>query len=206
MNNAHQTPDIVVMGASLGGLSAITDVLSRLPGDFSVPIAFVQHRGAHDPDMLIHILRRMTPIPVREPHDKEQIQPGRFYVAPADYHLIVEKGAFSLSTEHAVSYARPSIDVLFETAAEAYGPGVIGVLMTGANHDGANGARRIKECGGRLIVQDPSTAESNVMPRAAIEATTVDRILPLERIAGTLVEWCGNETAHAGSRSMIENG
>jgi two-component system, chemotaxis family, protein-glutamate methylesterase/glutaminase len=184
--------EIVVIGASLGGLNAIIEVLSAIPPGFPTPIAFVQHRGTSDPHVLEMLLRRYTKLQVREPQDKEPIRTGHFYLAPADYHLIVERGEFSLSTEHAVSYARPSIDVLFETAADAYGAGTVGVIMTGANHDGAAGSRRIKEQGGRLIAQDPATAECAVMPRAAIQVTEADRVLPLSEIGGCLVEWCGS--------------
>lgn len=185
-----QNAEIVVMGASLGGLQAIHEVLRTIPADFPVPIAFVQHRGVTHPHTLIRLLRTYTGLRVQEPHDKDPILPGIFYVAPADYHLIVERGEFALSTEKAVSYARPSIDVLFETAADAYGPGVIGVMMTGANHDGAAGAKRIKDRGGRLIVQDPDTAECAVMPRAALELAGADRVLKLEEIGARLVEMC----------------
>ena len=113
------------------------------------------------------------------------------------HHLIVERGEFALSTEQAVSYARPSIDVLFETAADAYGAGVIGVVMTGANHDGSAGAKQIKERGGRIIVQDPETADCAVMPRAAMNAVQPDRIVSLQEIGGSLVELCGGVTTES---------
>jgi two-component system, chemotaxis family, protein-glutamate methylesterase/glutaminase len=190
----RQGTEIVVVGASLGGLSAIIEVLSAIPSGFPTPIAFVQHRGVTDPHVLATILRRYSHLNVREPQDKEPIRSGYFYLAPADYHLIVERGEFALSTEHAVSYARPSIDVLFETAADAYGTGTIGVIMTGANHDGAAGSRRIKAVGGRLIAQDPLTAECPVMPRSAMEAAQPDRVLALQDIGACLVEWCGQES------------
>ena len=135
--------------------------------------------------------------PVVEPGDKEPIEPAHVYVAPADYHLLVERGMFHLSTEHAVAYSRPSIDVLFESAADAYGDKLTAVVLTGANADGAAGAQRVKERGGFLIVQDPLTAEAPVMPQAAIAAARVDRILPLDRIGPLLVELARN------SRTMV---
>lgn len=185
--------EIVVIGASLGGLNAIVEVMRAIPCDFPVPIAFVQHRVVSEADTLARLLRRYTRLNVREPQDKETIRTGFLYLAPSDYHLIVERGEFSLSTEHAVSYARPSIDVLFETAADAYGPGVAGVIMTGANTDGAAGARHIKRRGGRVLVQDPATAECAVMPRAAIAAASPDCVLMLHEIGDLLVRWCSLE-------------
>jgi two-component system chemotaxis response regulator CheB len=122
--------------------------------------------------------------------DKQWIQPGTVYLAPADYHLLVERGELSLSVDARVEHSRPSIDVLFESAADAYGPATVGVVLTGANADGARGAARIKERGGFVVVQEPESAEAPAMPRAAIAAARVDRILPLERIGPFLVELC----------------
>jgi two-component system, chemotaxis family, protein-glutamate methylesterase/glutaminase len=181
---------IVVIGASLGGLNAIVEVMRDIPPEFPAPIAFVQHRSASDPDTLVRLLRRQTKLQVKEPSDKEEIVPATLYLAPADYHLIVEPGAFALSTGPAVSYARPSIDVLFESAADSYGVGTIGVILTGANHDGAAGVARIKSRGGRILVQDPQTAECGVMPRSAIQATKPDQILLLHEICEALIYMC----------------
>ena len=122
--------------------------------------------------------------------DKQWIKPGTVYFAPADYHLLVEKGEFSLSVDEAVHHSRPSIDVLFESAADAYGAALIGVILTGANDDGAAGARRIKSRGGLVVAQDPKTAEAPAMPAAAIAAGAVDQILPLDQIGPFLVERC----------------
>jgi two-component system chemotaxis response regulator CheB len=127
---------------------------------------------------------------VVDAEDKQWIQPGKIYLAPADYHLLVEKGEFNLSVDEAVRYSRPSVDVLFESAADAYGPALIAIVLTGANADGAQGARRVKKRGGVVIVQDPKTADAPEMPEAVIAAGAVDQILRLEDIAAFLVELC----------------
>jgi two-component system chemotaxis response regulator CheB len=182
---------IVVVGASLGGMSALETLLKGLPGNFPLPIAIVQHRSAESGQMLSMSLRKQSALRISEPQDKEAILPGQVYIAPADYHLLVDEGSFSLSTEGPVSYARPSIDVLFESASDAYGERVIGVILTGSNQDGAYGAARIKERGGYLIVQQPDTSESAVMPKATLTSAVVDRILPLREIAPCLVRLIG---------------
>jgi two-component system chemotaxis response regulator CheB len=135
-------------------------------------------------------LRRRTNLKVVDAEDKQWIKPGHVYLAPANYHLLVERGAFSLSVDDAVSYSRPSIDVLFESAADAYGASVAAVVLTGANSDGARGVKAIKKRGGFVVVQDPKTAEAPSMPTAAIAAARVDQILPLERIGPFLLELC----------------
>ena len=127
--------------------------------------------------------------------DKQWIQPNCVYLAPADYHLLVERGAFSLSVDAAEAHSRPSIDVLFESAADAYADRLIGVILTGMNSDGARGVRRIKHRGGFVLAQDPATAEAPEMPRAAIDSGGVDRILPLDRIGPFLAELCRNSIA-----------
>jgi two-component system chemotaxis response regulator CheB len=179
--------EIVVVGTSLGGLNALQLLLGRFPPDFSLPIAVAQHRGANSGSMLRENLQNHSSLRIREPDDKESIQPGKVYLAPADYHLLIEEGFFSLSTEGMVNRARPSIQVLFESAADAYGDSVIAVVLTGSSEDGAEGAARIKEAGGLLIVQDPATAESPVLPQAVLKGTLVDRILSLEEIAPQLM-------------------
>jgi two-component system chemotaxis response regulator CheB len=157
-------------------------VLPALAPDFGMPIVIVQHRGK-DPDNLCEFLQRHSALPLSEPNDKEAIAPGRVYLAPRDYHLLIERDGFALSTEAPVGYARPSINVLFESAAEVYQQHVVGVVLTGANSDGARGLARIKAYGGRCVVEDPAGAESSGMPQAAIAATSVDAILPLQGIA-----------------------
>lgn len=173
---------IVVIGTSLGGLMALETVLSELPADFPLPLVVVQHRSVDSSDVLLQLLRRTTPLPLREPDDKEPIRAGYVYIAPANYHLLVDSGAFSLSTDAPVSYARPSIDVLFESTADSFGEKVIAVILTGANRDGARGAAQVKAAGGFLIVEDPETAESRPMPLAALAAAEVDKVLSVTEI------------------------
>ncbi|MBA3765965.1 MAG: chemotaxis protein CheB [Acidobacteria bacterium] len=184
------TFEIIVIGASYGGLSALQILLPELAPDFPLPLVVVQHRRKEADDGLCEYLRRRSPLPLIEPNDKEKVEPGRVYLAPRDYHLLLEKSIFALSTESPVGFARPSIDVLFESAADIYRERVIGVILTGANRDGARGLAKIKAFGGLTVVQDPQSAESRSMPEAAIAATTVDRILPLAEIAPFLNELC----------------
>lgn len=192
------TPEIVVVGTSLGGLSALEELLGGLPVTFPVPVTVVQHRSVQSGSSMRATLQRHTALRVREPDDKEALLPGRVYIAPPDYHLLIERGHFALSVDAPVMYARPSINVLFESAADAYGPGVLAVVLTGASADGAKGAAWVKRCGGRVLVQDPATAECSVMPRAATLAATPDWILPIEAMAAFLERICASDVARAG--------
>lgn len=187
--------ELIAIGCSLGGMHALKTIFSALGPDFAVPIAVVQHRHRRSGENLPDFLRRATKLCVTDALDKQWIRPQCIYLAPADYHLLVERGSFSLSVDAAVAYSRPSIDVMFESAADAYGEHLIGVVLTGMNADGARGARRIKSRGGFVIVQDPATAEAPQMPQAAIEAARVDRILPLDGIGPFLVELCRRSAA-----------
>ena len=181
-------PGIVVIGTSLGGLNALLAVLRAVPAGVGVPIVIVQHRGAGSDVSLVNLLQQYSALTVVEADDKAMLAAGTVYVAPPDYHLLVEdRGALALSTEGPVRSARPSIDVLFESAADAYGDGVLGILLTGASADGAAGLAAIKARGGRVIVEDPATAECATMPAAGIAATTVDYVLPVDRIGAHLV-------------------
>ncbi len=180
------TVELVAVGTSLGGLDALRILLSGLPPDFPTAIAIVQHRSSESDETLPLYLQAHSPLPVSEPEDKEPIVGGRVYLAPADYHLLVEDGCFALSTEARVGHARPSIDVFFESAAIAYRDRLIGVILTGASKDGAEGARHIKERGGQVVVQDPDTAEVPVMPAATLLAVFPDRVLPIGQIAAYL--------------------
>lgn len=182
--------ELIAIGTSLGGLSALKTLLRCLPREFPVALAIVQHRHRESDEALSFFLQKFTVLPVHEVEDKQRIQPGNIYLAPADYHLLVESGYFSLSVDEPVSYARPSIDVLLESAADAYADRVIGVLLTGANQDGVRGLLTLKARGGIAIVQDPGTAESPVLPAAAIAAVAVDLVLPLSQIAPRLVDLC----------------
>ncbi|MBX3221131.1 MAG: chemotaxis protein CheB [Labilithrix sp.] len=179
-------PHVVVMGTSAGGLRALERILGGLPAIFSIPIVAVQHRS-RDSELFATVMRGLVALPVREAEDKEELTAPGIYLAPPDYHLLLEPGRLALSTDEPVSFSRPSIDVLFESAADAYGPGVLGVLLTGANHDGSRGCARIRAAGGVAIVQDPRTAESPEMPSAAIASGAADRVLALAEIAGELV-------------------
>jgi len=193
LKSATHNYRLVTIGCSMGGMKALEVIFQALPEDFPLPIAVVQHRYRTSNESLPEYYRRHSHLSVVDALDKQWIQPGHVYLAPADYHLLVDpEGELSLSVDERVEYARPSIDVLFESAAEAFGEGVIGVVLTGANTDGARGAKKIKERGGFVLVQDPATAESPEMPRAAIAASRVDRILPLDRIGPFLVELCRN--------------
>ena len=184
--------ELVVIGCSLGGMRALQLVLGALPAQFPVPVAVVQHRHKASNEGLPAFLRKSSKLKVVDVDDKLWIKPGTVYLAPADYHLLVERGLFTLSVDDRVSHSRPSIDVLFESAADAYGDKVVGVVLTGSNDDGARGVKRIKKRDGFVVAQDPKTAEAPEMPQAAIAAARVDRILPLERIGPFLVELCGS--------------
>ena len=168
--------EIVVVGTSIGGLKAIQTLLSALPDDFPVPMVIVQHHGKDSEIGLCDFLTRSSRLPISEPEDKEQIVSGRVYLAPRDYHLLVEKGSFALSTDPAVGFARPSIDVLFESVADEYQERAIGVVLTGANRDGGRGLAAIKLRGGLTLVEDPASAACREMPDAAIAGTAVDYI------------------------------
>lgn len=174
--------EIVVIGTSLGGLAALETILPALDPGFSVPVAIVQHRGTLSGDRLAATLRRYTHLAVHEAHDKRPILPGSITLAPPDYHLMVERGSYALSTEAPILHARPSIDALFQSAADAYGERVAAVVLTGASRDGALGAAKIKARRGIVVVQSPETAECPVMPLAAIDSAPVDHVLPLSEI------------------------
>jgi len=179
--------DLVVMGTSTGGLHALTRLLSGLPATFPLPIAIVQHRSRDSDERLTNLLSGSSQIPVVEAEDKEPLRGPGVYLGPPDYHLLIEAEGLALSTEEPVGYSRPSIDVLFESAAYSHGSGVIGVLLTGANQDGTRGLKRIKEHGGYVIIQNPDSAESAFMPKHAVKNLLPDRVLNLEQIAGELI-------------------
>lgn len=190
------TPKLIVVGCSWGGLSVLSTILSGLPDDFATPVAIVQHRGADAVDTgLADSLARRCALLLRTVEDKDPIEPRTVYVAPPDYHLLVEAGFFALSTDERVHHSRPSIDVLFDSAADAYGAGVIGVILTGANADGAEGLRRIRQAGGYGLVQEPAEAERDLMPRAAIARAGADEVLSASAIAPSLARLCQTATA-----------
>ncbi len=178
---------LVVIGTSLGGLDALTEVLGSLPGETPAPIAVVQHRRPDGDSRLADLLSRRCVLPVQEAQDKDPIERSHVYVAPADYHLLVDGEVFHLNVDEPVSWARPSIDVLFESAAESDEWHVIAVLLTAASEDGAAGIEAVATAGGVTIVQDPASARSAVALRAALARTRVDHVLPLDEIAHRLV-------------------
>ncbi|QEH35454.1 Chemotaxis response regulator protein-glutamate methylesterase [Aquisphaera giovannonii] len=179
----------VVVGASAGAVEALSTLLPMLPREFPMPILAVVHLPADRESLLPGILKSRCLVDVREAEDKEPTEPGTVYLAPPDYHLLVERdGTLSLSSEEPVLYSRPSIDVLFESAADAYGPGLIGVVLTGANSDGARGLRAIADAGGMGLVQRPDLAYAPAMPQAALDACPGALALTLEEIAAHLME------------------
>ena len=170
--------EAIVVGASSGGIKALQEVLLPLPADFELPILIVQHRWSGSGEFMAFALNESCPLTVREAEQNERISPGHVYIAPANYHLLVEREkTISFSIDDKVCYSRPSIDVLFETAADVYHSALIGIILTGANHDGTAGLRKIRENGGLTIAQDPATAEVKEMPNAAIQENIVDKIL-----------------------------
>lgn len=179
--------ELVVVGTSTGGLHALTRLLAALPATYRLPILIVQHRSKDSDERLSNLLNVASHIPVREAEDKEPLESPGVYLSPPDYHLLVEPESIALSTEEPVAYSRPSIDVLFESAAHSYGSGVIGVLLTGANQDGTRGLQQIKQRGGYVILQDPESAESGFMPKHAMKNVVADRVLGLDQIPGELI-------------------
>lgn len=174
--------DMMVVGTSWGGLAALRTLVAGLPTAFSMAVVLVQHRHKESDHVLRVLLQERTALEVCEVEDKMPIEPGHVYVAPPDYHTLVEPGHFSLSTEAPVRYSRPSIDVTFLSAADSYGHRTVGVVLTGANADGSHGLRTISDRGGLALVQDPITAESPMMPRAAVAAVPRARVMRLAEL------------------------
>jgi len=184
--------DLVAIGASWGGLETLRDVVRHLPADLDAVVVIAQHRspGSH-PTAFRDLLGAVTQLRVCEADDKDGLRPGTVYVAPPDYHLLVDQGTLSLSTDERVQYARPSIDVLLESAAESFRERCVGVVLTGANADGARGLARVAELGGAAIVQDPEEATRAEMPLAALASVPSARVARAAEIAPLLVELCG---------------
>ncbi|NDY73797.1 chemotaxis protein CheB [Desulfobacter hydrogenophilus] len=175
----------IVMGGSVGSMEALLEIFSGLPRNFRLPIIIVCHVHLHDNGGVVNFFRLQNPLNIKTADDKEPIRPGYIYFAPANYHLLVEQDeTFSLTVDSKVNYSRPAIDVLFESAAFVYGEQLIGIVLTGANHDGAKGISCIKKMGGQTIAQNPDTAECPVMPLAAINTGDVDAILSIQQIRG----------------------
>lgn len=185
--NAPRHIDAIAIGTSAGGLEALSVLVSGLEAGFRLPLLVVQHVPPSGPTQLAEIFQRKTGLRVKEADEKEPIEGGTLYFAPPGYHLLVEQDrTLSLSQDEPVHFSRPSIDVLFESAADAWGSAVGGVLLTGANEDGAAGLEAIHLAGGLTVVQDPAEAEIDTMPRAALQRFTPDHVLPLRRIAQLL--------------------
>ena len=174
---------VIVIGASAGGIQVLQKIMGSLGKDFSMAVIIVQHLHPQSDDFMIRHLAKYCSIPVKEAEKREMIKSGFIYMAPPNYHLLVEEDrTFSLSTDPKVNYCRPSIDVLFESAADIFGSDLIGVILSGANNDGAMGMKKIKNCGGITIVQDPATAEADIMPRSVLNIIKVDHIFSPEKI------------------------
>lgn len=178
---------VVVMGASAGGLDALSILLAYLPESYSYSVIVVQHVHHEQGESLVMYFGRKCALGLYEARDKEPVRSGCVYFAPANYHLLVEPDrTFSLSVDEKVHHSRPSIDVLFESAAHVWGCDLAGIVLTGASADGAYGLQVIKEYGGLTVVQDPATAEHPLMPQATLDAGEVDYILSLKQIGELL--------------------
>ena len=179
----------IVVGCSTGGLAALERFLPLLPADLPVSLVVVMHYATESRNLLVDLLARRCHLAVKEAEEKEALLPATIYVAPPGYHLLIEDDrSFSLSVDAKVSYARPSVDVLFEAAAAVYGERLVGVILTGANHDGAAGLRAIAAAGGLCLVQEPASAEARAMPEAALQACPQARSVALDELATILIE------------------
>jgi two-component system chemotaxis response regulator CheB len=193
---------LVGVGTSWGGLAALSKLLRDLPADFGLPVVVVQHRGKDSDRLLAELLQDTTDLKVCEVEDKEPLTPGMVHIAPANYHVLVDDGYLSLTLDEPVRFSRPSIDVMFASAADTYGPRAIGVVLTGANEDGARGLADIVKRGGLALVQNPRTAEIPIMPQAAVKAVPNAEILELDALAPRLIE-LSHERANVGVRQAV---
>lgn len=176
---------MIMIGGSAGSLQVILKLLPELRLSLPVTIVIVLHRKASNDETLVDLLSSKTSWPVREVEEKEAILPNHIYIAPADYHLLVESDhSFALDVSEKVNYSRPSIDIAFESAAEVYGPSLLAILLSGANADGQEGMQNVKDAGGTCVVQDPDTAEVSYMPMQAIGHVEIDKVLHGDEIAG----------------------
>jgi len=187
--------DAVVVGASAGGVEVLSVLLSMIPADCRVSFFVVVHIPRERPSLLPELFAGRCALPVREAEDKEPVQPGTVYFAPPDYHMLIDRGpALALSGDEPVHFSRPSIDVLFDSAADIYGERLMGVILTGANQDGAEGLAAVGRAGGRTIVQEPDSAAVAFLPRAALEAGPVDAVLSIERLQALFSTWPAEES------------
>ncbi|MFN3556748.1 MAG: chemotaxis protein CheB [Bacteroidales bacterium] len=180
---------LIIIGGSAGSFQLVTRILSKLPANFNIPVVLALHRLKHVRHGFVEALSIKSVLPVVEPHDKESIKPGKIYLAPANYHLYVElAGKFALSTEEPVNHSRPAIDLTFATGAYAYKEKTVGIILSGANKDGALGLKKVKDYGGYTIVQEPTEAQMPTMPVAALERTgSVDQVLKVDEIIKFLI-------------------
>jgi two-component system chemotaxis response regulator CheB len=184
--------EALVIGASWGGVEALTTLVSELPADFPLAVVVVQHQHPHARNALASILSRASPMAVKDVDDKDEMNAGTIYLAPANYHLLLERDrTLSLSLDAPVLFCRPALDVTFASVAAAVGGRCMGLVLTGANEDGAEGIRKIKAAGGYTMAQEPSTAVAPVMPKAAIATGCVDKILRLEEIVPHMLQVLG---------------
>jgi two-component system, chemotaxis family, protein-glutamate methylesterase/glutaminase len=182
--------DAVAIGASAGGVEALLALLSSLPAGCPVSFSIVMHIPRERPSLLPEVFRPRCALPVKEAEDKEPVQPGTVYFAPPDYHLLLDRGpAFALSSDDPVHFSRPSIDVLFESAADIYGERLLGLILTGANQDGAAGLAAIGRAGGRTAVQEPGSAAVAFLPEAALQQGPVDYVLSLAQLQSAFTTW-----------------
>jgi two-component system chemotaxis response regulator CheB len=177
--------DGVAIGTSAGGVESV--LLPALPSRLTAAVFVVIHLPRQRPSLLVDVFQPKCAVPVREAQDKDVVEPGTVYFAPPDYHLLVDRGPqLALSADDLVNYSRPSVDVLFESAADVYGERLLGIILTGASHDGARGLEAVRRAGGRTVVQQPETAQVPVMVESALQRGPVDFVLPLEEIAALL--------------------
>ena len=179
--------EAIVIGASAGGVEALGLILPRLPAKFRPSLLIVLHLPRERPSLLVEIYEKRCALPIREADDKEPIEPGTVYFAPPDYHMLVERNRqIALSTEEPVHFSRPSVDVLFESAADVFGSRLLGVILTGANEDGAAGLHAIHRAGGVTVVQQPDSAKVPLMVVSALQRNPADFVLSLPKIAELL--------------------
>jgi two-component system chemotaxis response regulator CheB len=198
MNQSARHFAAIVLGVSTGGVAALKQLLPALPAGFGLPLLIVIHMTRDSDDGLAVLLDSLSAIRVKEADEGERIEPGVAYLAPADYHLLVGRDrCMALSTDAAVNFARPSIDVLFESAARVYGTQLIGIILTGAAQDGAEGLLQIKQAGGYALVQDPADAEMDSMPRSALARVQADQLFKLQALPQLLVRLTQGGTASA---------
>ena len=193
---------VIGIGASAGGIGALRAVLSTLPADFPAAVLVVQHMRPHGPSHLVQLLSRDCRLPVRNATGGETLAPGTVYVAPPGAHLTIRDSHVVLSNAAPVHFSRPSVDVLFQSIAESYGPHAVGVILTGAGVDGAEGLRAIKGAGGRTIVEDPRTAEYTGMPTAARATGCADAALPLADIGAAMTHLVRHAAIPEGAESV----